>query len=103
MDRGQRRNSSASTRVRLFVGGDSAGGNLAAVVAMHARDHGGPRIRGQVLIYPVTEFAMTHASHQDPDTGVLLTHALMRWFGITISPTPPTSTTGAPRRCGWRS
>jgi acetyl esterase len=65
---------------RLFVGGDSAGGNLATVVAMHARDHGGPRIRGQVLIYPVTEFAMTHASHQDPDTGVLLTHVLMCWF-----------------------
>jgi acetyl esterase len=65
---------------RLFVGGDSAGGNLAAVVAMHARDHHGPRIRGQVLIYPVTDLAMTHASHRDPDTGVLLTHVLMRWF-----------------------
>jgi acetyl esterase len=65
---------------RLYVGGDSAGGNLAAVVAMHARDHGGPRIRGQVLIYPVTDLAMTHASHGDPDTGVLLTHVLMRWF-----------------------
>jgi acetyl esterase len=65
---------------RLYVGGDSAGGNLAAVVAMHARDHGGPRIRGQVLIYPVTDLAMTHASHRDPETGVLLTHVLMRWF-----------------------
>ena len=65
---------------RLFVGGDSAGGNLAAVVAMHARDNAGPRIRGQVLIYPVTDLAMTHASHRDPETGVLLTHALMRWF-----------------------
>ena len=65
---------------RLFVGGDSAGGNLAAVVAMHARDHGGPRIKGQVLVYPVTDLAMTHASYQDPDTGVLLTRALMCWF-----------------------
>jgi acetyl esterase len=65
---------------RLFVGGDSAGGNLAAVVAMHGRDHGGPRIRGQVLIYPVTDLAMTHASHRDPKTGVILTHVLMRWF-----------------------
>jgi acetyl esterase len=65
---------------RLFVGGDSAGGNLAAVVAMHARDNGGPRIRGQVLIYPVTDLAMTTASYRDPDTGVLLTHALMCWF-----------------------
>jgi acetyl esterase len=65
---------------KLFVGGDSAGGNLAAVVAMHARDNGGPRIRGQVLIYPVTDLAMTHASYQDPETGVLLTHSMMRWF-----------------------
>ena len=65
---------------RLYVGGDSAGGNLAAVVAMHARDHHGPRIRGQVLVYPVTDLAMGHASHRDPDTGVLLTHVLMRWF-----------------------
>jgi acetyl esterase len=65
---------------RLFVGGDSAGGNLAAVVAMHARDHGGPRIKGQVLVYPVTDLAMTTASYRDPETGVLLTHALMCWF-----------------------
>jgi acetyl esterase len=65
---------------RLFVGGDSAGGNLAAVVAMHARDNGGPDIKGQVLIYPVIDLAMTTASYRDPDTGVLLTHALMCWF-----------------------
>jgi acetyl esterase len=65
---------------RLFVGGDSAGGSLAAVVAMHARDQGEPRIKGQVLVYPVTDLAMTHASHRDPATGVLLTHVLMRWF-----------------------
>jgi acetyl esterase len=65
---------------RLFVGGDSAGGNLAAVVAMHARDNNGPGIKGQVLVYPVTDLAMTHASHKDPETSVLLTHDGMRWF-----------------------
>jgi acetyl esterase len=65
---------------RLFVGGDSAGGNLAAVVSMHARDNNGPAIRGQMLVYPVTDLAMTHASHQDPETSVLLTHEGMRWF-----------------------
>jgi acetyl esterase len=64
----------------LFVGGDSAGGNLAAVVAIHARDHRGPKIAGQVLIYPVTELAMTHPSHRNPETSVLLTHSMMRWF-----------------------
>src|SRR3954453_7386488 len=41
---------------RLAVGGDSAGGNLAAVVSIHARDNDGPRIAGQVLIYPGTDF-----------------------------------------------
>jgi acetyl esterase len=65
---------------RVFAGGDSAGGNLAAVVAIHARDNGGPTLRGQVLVYPVTDLAMTHPSHSDPDTSVLLTHSLMRWF-----------------------
>ena len=49
---------------RLMVGGDSAGGNLAAVVAIAARDGNGPAIAGQVLIYPATDFAMTHPSHQ---------------------------------------
>jgi acetyl esterase len=41
---------------RIFVAGDSAGGNLAAMAALRARDEGGPAIKGQVLIYPVTEF-----------------------------------------------
>jgi acetyl esterase len=65
---------------RLFVGGDSAGGNLAAVVTMHARHSKKPRLAGQVLVYPVTDLAMDSASHSDPDTDVLLTHAAMRWF-----------------------
>lgn len=65
---------------RVFVGGDSAGGNLTAVVTLDARDNGGPKFAGQVLIYPVTDLAMTHPSHSDPATSVLLTHSLMRWF-----------------------
>jgi acetyl esterase len=65
---------------QLCVGGDSAGGNLAAVVAIHARDHGGPMLAGQVLIYPATDFAMSHPSHREPETSVLLTHAVVRWF-----------------------
>src|ERR1700754_146279 len=65
---------------RLTVGGDSAGGNLAAVVAISARDGNGPRIAGQVLIYPATDFAMTHPSHGEPETSVLLTHSVIRWF-----------------------
>ncbi len=65
---------------RLMVGGDSAGGNLAAVVAIAARDGNGPDIAGQVLIYPATDFAMTHASHREPETSILLTHSVIRWF-----------------------
>jgi acetyl esterase len=65
---------------RLSVGGDSAGGNLAAVVAISARDSNGPAIAGQVLIYPGTDFAMTHPSHSEPETSILLTHSVIRWF-----------------------
>ena len=65
---------------RLTVGGDSAGGNLAAVVAISARDGNGPAIAGQVLIYPATDFAMTHPSHREPETSILLTHSVIRWF-----------------------
>jgi acetyl esterase len=65
---------------RLLVGGDSAGGNLATVVAIAARDGNGPAILGQVLIYPATDFAMTHPSHSEPETSILLTHSVIRWF-----------------------
>ncbi|WP_316189188.1 alpha/beta hydrolase [Bradyrhizobium sp. SZCCHNS1054] len=65
---------------RLSVGGDSAGGNLAAVVALAARDGKGPKIAGQVLIYPATDFTMSHPSHSEPETSVLLTHSVIRWF-----------------------
>jgi acetyl esterase len=65
---------------RLSVGGDSAGGNLAAVVAISARDGNGPAIAGQVLIYPATDFNMAHPSHSEPETSILLTHSVIRWF-----------------------
>ncbi|GMP01656.1 alpha/beta hydrolase [Bradyrhizobium sp. TM239] len=65
---------------RLSIGGDSAGGNLTAVVALAAREAGGPALAGQLLIYPATDFAMTHGSHSEPETSVLLTHSVIRWF-----------------------
>src|SRR5438270_1625533 len=65
---------------RLMVGGDSAGGNLAAVVAIAARDGEGPAIAAQVLIYPAIDFALTHPSHREPETSILLTHSVIRWF-----------------------
>ena len=65
---------------RLCVGGDSAGGNLAAVVAIAARDGNGPAIAGQVLIYPAVDLAMSHPSHREHETSVLLTHTVIPWF-----------------------
>ena len=82
---------------QLSVGGDSAGGNLAAVVAIAARDGNGPTIAGQVLIYPATDFAMTHPSHSEPETSILLTHSVIKWFKDHYLTATPTSTTGAPR------
>ena len=65
---------------RLVIAGDSAGGNLAAVVCMIARDRGGPSIAFQVLIYPVLDQRRkASASHQRAAPGVL-TMAHMRWF-----------------------
>jgi acetyl esterase len=64
---------------RLVVGGDSAGGNLAAVTCIHARE-AGIALAGQVLVYPATDFAMSHPSHHDPDTYVILTGPNIRWF-----------------------
>ena len=65
---------------RLAVGGDSAGGNLAAVVSLLARDKGAPRIALQVLIYPATDAAMRHQSSARYAEGYVLTRATMRWF-----------------------
>ncbi|MCW2718524.1 MAG: acetyl esterase [Pseudonocardiales bacterium] len=65
---------------RLGVIGDSAGGNLAAVVALKARDEGGPRIRAQVLTYPVTDATSNLPSRRENAEGYLLTSASMDWF-----------------------
>ena len=65
---------------RLAVGGDSAGGNLAAVVALLARDAGGPRIGLQILIYPVTDLGSESRSYADLAEGYMLTRDSMRWF-----------------------
>ena len=65
---------------RLAVGGDSAGGNLAAVVALMARDAKAPSIGLQVLLYPVTDVAAESQSYTDFAEGFILTRESMRWF-----------------------
>ena len=65
---------------RIAVGGDSAGGNLAAAVAIAARDAGGPPLRAQILVYPATDLAMTGDYYGRFTEGVMLTDDVMRWF-----------------------
>jgi acetyl esterase len=69
-----------STDVPLIVGGDSAGGNLSAVMAQRARDRGGPPIALQVLIYPVTDADLERPSYVDPENQLLLNRDGMIWF-----------------------
>ena len=68
---------------RLGVHGDSAGGNLAAVVALIARDRGGPRLVLQSLVYPVADYTLSAPSYQTYAEGYgLLTRAAMQWFQL---------------------
>jgi acetyl esterase len=65
---------------RVAVGGDSAGGNLSAVVAQMARDRRGPALRFQLLVYPVTDCRFDTASYRDNAEGYFLTTNMMKWF-----------------------
>lgn len=65
---------------RIAVGGDSAGGNLAAVVALMARDRGEPLLSRQLLIYPVIDHAFNTESYRANADGYLLTRSMMQWF-----------------------
>jgi acetyl esterase len=71
---------------RIAVGGDSAGGNLAAVVAQVARDHGKPSLKFQLLIYPVTDAACDTPSYSENADGYLLTRDAMQWFWNHYTP-----------------
>jgi len=73
---------------RLAVGGESAGGNLAAVVCQWARDRGGPQIHFQLLLYPVVDYDMERASYQENGAGYLLELDTMRWFWDHYCPDP---------------
>ncbi len=70
----------------LMVGGDSAGGNLAAAVALMCRDRDGPSLAMQLLIYPVTDFDRDTQSMHDNAEGYLLTRATMCWFDDSYLP-----------------
>ena len=65
---------------KLAVGGDSAGGNLAAVLALMGRDGTLPRCAYQLLLYPATDLRMTGDSYERVTAGVPLTADAMRYF-----------------------
>ncbi|UOQ45987.1 alpha/beta hydrolase fold domain-containing protein [Halobacillus salinarum] len=67
-------------RDSMAVGGDSAGGNLAAVTAIWAKENSGPPIRHQLLIYPSTGFKEESDSLIENAQGFLLTTEMMHWF-----------------------
>jgi acetyl esterase/lipase len=65
---------------RLAVAGNSVGGNMAAAVTLMAKDKGAPKIRYQVLLWPVTDASFETASYQEFDHGYFLTRNMMKWF-----------------------
>jgi acetyl esterase len=69
----------------LAVAGDSAGGNLAAIVAQQFRD-GGPEIAAQLLIYPATDLVSDRPSHEENGSGYFLTRDDMEWFHANYLP-----------------
>ena len=73
---------------RMAVGGDSAGGGLAAVVALMARDSRKLRLAFQVLVYPVVDLRAESVSYSKYAEGFLLTRAAMKWYITQYAPTP---------------
>lgn len=74
------RNARALGAGRLAVAGDSAGGNLAAAVALLARDRGGPRVDYQMLLYPIVDHDFDRPSYHRCADGYLLSRDDMIWF-----------------------
>ncbi len=70
----------AAERGAVAVAGDSAGGNLAAAVALRARDEDGPAITTQLLVYPALDPTLTQPSVTENGEGYFLTKAGMEWF-----------------------
>jgi len=77
---------------KLAIGGDSAGGNLAAAVSIWARDNGGPKLLLQLLAYPVTDAVARAESYRRYEDGYGLNAATMEWFFDHYTPDKATRT-----------
>ncbi|TWF77244.1 acetyl esterase [Pseudonocardia hierapolitana] len=82
----ERREQIAGGPVPLVVAGDSAGGNLAAVVAQRAKAADGPDLALQVLVYPVTDADFETASYLDPQNQLMIDREAMIWFWDHYAP-----------------
>ncbi|MDQ0691423.1 alpha/beta hydrolase [Arthrobacter sp. W4I7] len=76
----QHRTELAGADAPLIIAGDSAGGNLAAVIARWARDKDGPKLDAQVLVYPVTDAVFTTTSYRATENQLLLNARAMEWY-----------------------
>ena len=65
---------------RIAIAGDSVGGNMTAVVALLAKERNGPRVKAQLLFYPVTDASMSTGSYKEFAEGPWLTKKAMEWF-----------------------
>jgi acetyl esterase len=66
--------------LRLAIGGDSAGGNMATVVALMARDRSGPKLAFQLMLFPATDFTLSSPSMEELADGYTVTKAEMLWI-----------------------
>ncbi|VVP54234.1 alpha/beta hydrolase [Pseudomonas fluorescens] len=73
---------------RLAVAGNSVGGNMAAVVAIKAKEAGRPILRAQVLLWPVTDANFNNASYNQFAEGYFLTRGMMEWFWDSYTTDP---------------
>ncbi|MNZ60161.1 Carboxylesterase NlhH [compost metagenome] len=73
---------------RLAVAGNSVGGNMAAVVALMAKDKGTPKLRFQALLWPVTDANFDTPSYQQYAEGHFLTRNMMKWFWDSYTTDP---------------
>lgn len=83
---------------RLAVAGNSVGGNMAAVVALKAKEQQTPALRFQLLMWPVTNAGFDNGSYQQFADGHFLTKGMMQWFWDNYTATRPNVRRSMPRR-----
>ena len=73
---------------RLAIVGNSVGGNMTAAVALMAKHRGGPKLKCQVMLWPVTDANFDTDSYHEYAEGYFLSRAMMRWFWDAYAPDP---------------